>query len=64
MSGQLLEPSILAEIIEPLITYPGLISYLDADIADELIERGLFCLKECSVTAAGRDLLSRLVSVT
>lgn len=51
---------ILMEILTPLIQYPGLISYLEQDISDELCERGFFNLEEGSVTAMGRDFLASI----
>lgn len=49
---------ILIEILTPLIQFPGLISYLEQDISDELCERGFFNLEEGTVTASGRDYLA------
>lgn len=57
-----MDKNILMEILTPLIQYPGLISYLEQDISDELCERGFFNLEECTVTASGRDFLSSSIA--
>lgn len=50
---------LLARVLEPLIQYPFLIAIYSEDIADELVERGLFSIAENSVTGCGRDFLTR-----
>lgn len=53
-----LETHILIEILTPLTEHPNLITWLDERIADELLDRGFFCLIECQVTKQGRDFLA------
>ena len=56
--GVKISTDILRECLVMLMHFPAQISYLDEDIAEELLEARYFSLEDNEVTIIGRDFLS------